>query len=441
MSNPGPESCDVAVVGGGPAGSLAATFLARAGHRVVLLERQAHPRPNVGESLIPDFWKYCDAAGVTPMIEAEGFVRKAGGTVRWRGGARRMSFGDFGYDRPALHVERDRFDKILLDHARSQGVEVRERTSADRFEAQGADGWAAVSWSSEAGERGRLACRHVVDASGQRILIARQLGLCTVDPAFRFVAVWGYFTGSQYVGADGELHAAAEIEQAPPTTFVEQLPLGGGWGWSWHIQMRRSASVGLLAPVEAYRQARRRGGRIEDWFAAACASQPVLGRLLADATLIPGSVSVMKDYSYRVSPLAGPGWFLVGDAAGFIDPIFSVGIVLAMHSARTAAWAIDRSLRNPAGAARYRELFDTQLQARLELSRRLAAPQYGAPETDGDVEEHARLLRLFGVRSQALMSAATELTGRASNLEAIVRDEAVREFSLARLQEVGGLED
>src|SRR4051794_20525758 len=103
-----PAKCDVVVIGGGPAGSMAATYLARAGYHAVLFDKERHPRNVVGESLIPDFWKYCDEAGVTPAIEAEGFVRKAGGIVDWHGATNRLIFGDFGFTRAALHVDRDR---------------------------------------------------------------------------------------------------------------------------------------------------------------------------------------------------------------------------------------------------------------------------------------------------------------------------------------------
>ncbi|MGH2976729.1 MAG: FAD-dependent oxidoreductase, partial [Solirubrobacterales bacterium] len=101
-----PQSCDVVVIGGGPAGSLAATYLTGKGYSVALFEKEKHPRYQVGESLLPDVWKYCDAAGVSDAIAGEGFLRKAGGSVDWNGEMRRLSFSDFGYTRPALHVER-----------------------------------------------------------------------------------------------------------------------------------------------------------------------------------------------------------------------------------------------------------------------------------------------------------------------------------------------
>lgn len=419
-------SCDVVVVGGGPAGALAAAYLAQRGYHVVLLEKQQHPRPNVGESLIPDFWKFCDAAGVSPRLEAEGFIRKAGGTVRWGERLLRMSFSEFGHTRPALHVERDCFDAILLDHARAQGADVRECVAAERVEPAGPDTPAAVAWRDAGGGRGRLACRCVVDASGQRTLIGRQLGLCVPDPAFRFVAVWGYFAGSDYIAADGAVHPASDVRIAPPTTFVSSLPLGDGWGWSWHIQMRASTSVGLLVPVGAFREARKGGAGIEEFFERSCRELPGLGRLLRGATLIPGSLNVLKDYSYSVTRTAGPGYFLIGDAAGFIDPIFSIGVVLAMYGARIAAWAIDRTLRKPDQATRYQAMFAAQLESRIELSRRLALP--GRVAENGSSNPAHDVMQWFGPYTQALINTITSLTGRE-----LVDDEHIRSLSSARV--------
>src|SRR3990172_2482030 len=107
-----PRSADVAVIGGGPAGSIAASQLALAGYAVVLLEKAKHPRPTVGESLIPQFWKFTDQIGASASIESDGFIAKGGGLSLWRGQLRQLKFSDFGYSRPGLHVERDRFDLL-----------------------------------------------------------------------------------------------------------------------------------------------------------------------------------------------------------------------------------------------------------------------------------------------------------------------------------------
>lgn len=124
-----PQSCDVVVIGGGPAGSVAATTLAQKGWQVVLLDKQRHPRYTVGESLIPDFWKYLDQISASQKILDEGFIAKGGGMVNWQGQPKAHTFKDFGYTRPAMHVERDRFDEILLRHAESE-VRISSATSS-----------------------------------------------------------------------------------------------------------------------------------------------------------------------------------------------------------------------------------------------------------------------------------------------------------------------
>lgn len=124
-----PKSADVVVIGGGPGGSTVATLLTDLGYDVVLLEKARHPRYMVGESLIPHFWKYCEHTGMDKAIDEEGFIQKSGGTVIWNGVIRQMQFKDFGYKKPALHVERDRFDHILLNHCKAKGTQVFEEVS------------------------------------------------------------------------------------------------------------------------------------------------------------------------------------------------------------------------------------------------------------------------------------------------------------------------
>lgn len=434
----GSRDCDVVVIGGGPSGSLAATYLAQRGYHVVLLEKQKHPRPTVGESLIPDFWKYCDEAGVTPLLEAEGFVRKAGGTVRWRDGqVQRVSFGDFGYTRPALHVERDRFDHILVQHARAQGVEIHECITADRIEQSDDGGGQTVVWHDAAGEQGRLRGRQIVDATGQAALAGRQYDSCVSDADFRFVAVWGYFDGADYVAADGSIHPAAEVLTVPPTTLVTSLPFGHGWGWSWHIQLRETTSVGLVVPVDAFRQVRREAGGLEQFFETCCRDQPILKTLLQSAQLIPGSVKMIRDFAYAVRQPASPGCYIIGDASGFIDPIFSIGVTLGMYGARTAAWAIDQSLRRPERAAHCQNLFAAQLQSRFELSRRLALPGYADPGVaDADWQQ---TMQMFSSRALGLMHTVTQMTGRRDNFLAMQGEDFDPALAAIRLHPVEGL--
>lgn len=411
-----PKQCDVTVIGGGPAGSLAATFLTRAGYEVALLEKQKHPRLTVGESLIPDFWKYCDEAGVSDKIASGGFIRKAGGTVDWHGKTRQLAFKDFGYSRPALHIERDRFDHILLEHARAQGVQVFEEIAVQGVRLDGAS--PRLSYRAAADRSsGELACRYVVDASGQSSILARRLGLRVMDDAFRFMSVWGYFEDSLYFSADGAMHPAADCRAVPPTTYVTSVPDTGDWGWCWHIMLRSCTSVGLVLPREAVKGVKEGKRAWEAFLSQYCRTLPRLRDLLEGARLIEGSVRVIRDYSYRSKGVAGPGFYLVGDAAGFIDPIFSIGVVLAMYSARGAAWAIDRSLRSPGRAEHCRAIYASQLQQRMELARTLALPQF---ELEEPATRQAKTVMKFSDgNALALMHAAASLTARSQHFHAL----------------------
>jgi len=416
-----PESCDVVVIGGGPAGSLAATYLTGKGYSVALFERQKHPRYQVGESLLPDIWKYCDAAGVSDAIAAEGFVRKAGGSVDWNGEMRRLSFADFGYTRPALHVERDRFDHILLERARASGAWVGEEIAvleADLSRAEEDESEVSVSYRP-VGESSdsRIRCRYVVDASGPTGVIGRQLGLRVFDEGFRFMSVWGYFDNSSYLAADGLIYPARSVRQVPPTTYVSALPQGDGWAWLWHIMLRQTTSIGLVIPKAWVRETKGSAESWEAWYLRQCRALPLLQRLLADAAFCEGSVRLVRNYSYRSKQVAGPGFFLLGDAAGFVDPIFSVGVVFGMYSAYAAAHTIDRCFRQRARRDEHRSIFSSQVQARIELSRSLALPYYQAKDAG-----HAQAREAMGFSStqaQALMYAASLLTDRSGNFDSM----------------------
>ncbi len=415
-----PQSCDVVVIGGGPAGSLAATYLTGKGYSVALFERQRHPRYAVGESLLPDIWKYCDAAGVTDAIAREGFIRKAGGSVDWNGEMRRLSFSDFGYTRPALHVERDRFDQILLERARSVGAWIGEEIAvleADFSRADEGDD-VTVTYRPVGGDKAsRIRCRYVLDASGQTGVLGRQLGLRTFDEGFRFMSVWGYYDDSKYIAADGKIYPARSVRDVPPTTYVSALPQGDGWAWLWHIMLRKTTSIGLVIPI-AWAQATRGGEESwEAWYLRQCETIPLLQRLLSGAKFSPGSVRLVRNYSYTSKRIAGPGFLLLGDAAGFVDPIFSVGVVFAMYSAYAAAHTIDRCLAQTTRREHHRAIYASQMQSRIELSRSLALPYY---QEQGSGHAKAREAMAFSsIQAQALMYAASMLTDRSANFDSM----------------------
>lgn len=409
-----PKHCDVVVIGGGPAGSLLSALLAQKGYHIVVLDKQKHPRYHVGESLIPHFWKYTDAAGVSDRILSEGFVRKAGGMVNWHGQVRTHDFVSFGHPRPALHVERDIFDLILLENAREKGARVHEQVAVVRADFDGDYEARATYRTKDGTETGTIRSRFVVDATGQNALLGRQLGVRVVDQAFRYMSVWGYFRGARYVDAQGRVHPEEHVSDAAPTTFVSSLDKTGDAGWSWHILLRGSTSVGLVVPLEEVQAVKARGETWESYFLRTCRDIPIMSQLLEGAEFIGGSLHLINDYSYRSTKLAGPGFFLIGDAAGFIDPIFSVGVVLGFYGAFAASWAIHESLRKPGSAVRNRQQFAHQMHGRIELARSLALPRISSP--DEEISDLAKAaVRLERSNSHELMQAVTMLTTRSDN--------------------------
>jgi flavin-dependent dehydrogenase len=434
-----PERCDVVVIGGGPAGSTAATMLAQKGYDVVLFDRERHPRYRVGESLIPHTWKYMDMIGASDKLKAEGFVQKSGGTVIWNGVIRQMAFKDFGYSNPALHVERDRYDLILLEHARERGVRIFEEVVVQGADLRAEGEPVAVTYrASDDRAAGRTTARFVVDASGHNAVLARQLGARFVDEGFRFMSVWGYFEGSKYLSQGGQVHPFEDLKTFPPTTFVSSLDTLGDWGWMWHIPLRESTSVGLVVPQDHLRAVRGTKA-LEEFFLQTCYRIPYLDHLLEHARYLEGSLHVIRDYSYRTTSVAGPGYFLIGDAAAFVDPIFSVGVVLGMYSASIATWAIDRSFKQPDSTERNRALFSSQFLGRLELSRSLALPRYSF---GGSATAEAKDAVLFeSDLEQELMYVVSTVTTRNENVLELIERKDGRKIASDRYRTLTEISD
>lgn len=428
-----PESCDVVVIGGGPGGSTAATNLAQKGYDVVLLDKQVHPRYSVGESLIPLMWPHLDLIGVSEKIANEGFVRKMGATARWRGQIHTHTFKDFGYDRPAYHVERDRFDFILLEHAKENNVKVFEgvAVSGVNFDDPSEP---VVNYRIPDQSGGRVSCRYVVDASGQGALLARQFGILEIDPEFRYMSVWGYFKGSKYIAFGGKAHAEEDLFEHVPTTFITSLEQYDDVGWGWHIPMREETSVGYVLPVDQIKNHKGTDESWEQFFLRTCMETYGYRQLLEDAEYVEGSTRLIRDYSYQAKRHTGPGYFLVGDAAGFIDPIFSIGVVLALFSANTAAWAIDRCLKFPDRAEVTQRIYQRQMSSRIELSRNMALPQYNPDMT---VNRRAREALSWEAEPMLdLLNTISRLTSRAYNYKQMVDERELQPGMLIKLEKL-----
>src|SRR5262249_33717956 len=290
------------------------------------------------------------------------------------------------------------------------GVRVFEGVRAESFVANDSGGSDVVIAAANGGGTQSMHCRFLIDATGQASFVARQFGTKRLDTDFRFVSIWGYFAGSNYVSSGGIVRPFEDIPKHPPMTFVSHL---GGWGWAWHIPMRVETSVGIVVSIEDYKRGTAAHGSLEEYFLATCRGIEHLGRLLSSARLKNG-VRVIRDFSYGPENIAGPGYFVIGDAAGFVDPIFSIGVVMALYSGQLVAWAIDRSLRRPEHGTTYRQLFQPQRRARSQPARTMALPvSDGAPDAPDSAKTY---FDFFSTAEKELMWSAASMTPRSGNL-------------------------
>lgn len=340
-----PEEFDVIVVGGGPGGSTAASLTARLGAKVLLLERETFPRYQIGESLLPStVHGVANLLGVGDEIAKAGFMRKHGGTFKWGTSPEPWTFTFAvsprmaGPTSHAFQVERRRFDQILLENSRRLGVDVRENCAvteavADEERVRG------VRFTQDGQTRTALA-RFVVDASGNRSTLHTAVGgTREYSPFFRNLALFGYFENGK---------------RLPEPMSGNILCVAFESGWFWYIPLTGTlTSVGAVVRRE---MAHKVQGNQEKALLELIAECPLIADYLAGAARVTegdyGQIRVRKDYSYSTTSFWRPGMCLVGDAACFIDPVFSSGVHLATYSGLLAARSINSVLAGTVGEDR-----------------------------------------------------------------------------------------
>ena len=363
-----PLDAQVIIIGGGPAGSTLGAYLSGAGINHLIVDQAVHPRPHVGESLLCSTSRIFQEIGFLPIMEREKFVHKHGAVwTHWADDCqyvvRFREIPELGLSQDyTYHVDRGRFDELLLQHASASGSRVLQGARVERVEF-GADGFASGVRIKEDGAERVLRCQLVVDASGRSTVLGSQLRLKQHDPLFNQFAVHNWFEG---------------VDRGPADTadyiHVHILPLPRAWVWLIPI----SGTVTSVGVVTQGGDFVKGSEPAEQFFARHVASHPLLAERMARARPLH-EFTREGNYSYVMDRLAGNGWLLVGDAARFVDPVFSSGVSVALESARRAADVIIKALgRGDVSAASFTG-YEKTIRAGVAIWREFIRLYYQLP--------------------------------------------------------------
>lgn len=323
---------DVIIIGGGPAGSAMGCYLSKAGISNTIIEKAIHPRDHVGESLVTNTTRIFDELGFLEIMERENFIRKYGAS--WHSPSNRgklsIAFAEFpleGVNQPySYHVDRSNFDLHLLKHAESLGSQVIQGVSVTKVLFK--DGQACGVKVRIADKEVKLPCKVVVDASGRETFLGRHLRLKVKDPLFNQYAIHTWYE-----------NVDRGDEETADYIHIYFLPIERGWVWQIPVTDEIS-SIGVVVEKKDVKESHV---NIEDFFNTHLQTNTNLAYAMRDARRIR-EFKTEGDYSYSMKNFVGDGYLLIGDAARFVDPIFSSGISVALHSAKFASERIIHAL-------------------------------------------------------------------------------------------------
>jgi flavin-dependent dehydrogenase len=354
---------DAVIIGGGPGGSAAATYLARAGKKVLILEKEHFPRFHIGESLLPYNHQIFREMGVLPTLEAAGFIKKYGAQFHLGTGRKSVGFvfrqGKLTREPEAIQVERATFDHLLLKHAQSSGAEVCEGCTVHNYSTD-ANG-VTVEAHNDSGQNQVFRAAFLLDASGRGNMTGNQEKLRVIHPRLKKLAIFGHFTGVKVDPGD----------KGGDTVIVR---LENKWFWLIPIS-KEKVSVGCVMDQEEF--TRLKLSPEEAFNRAVQSSPPVIERM--KAARIVGPYQATGDFSYLNKTFVGQRLIRIGDAAGFMDPIFSAGVYLAMYSGKLAGELVIKAIDEQHDGARLMKTYEMRVRSAMSLYWEMVEEFYTTP--------------------------------------------------------------